>query len=132
PAGMPACLKLYHLRTMQYYPVVGCDGKLYSSKTVDKCGVCGGKGDSCHRISGSYRKGITQLGISYSSKSKSLSDEDGHFFFNGNTMIDNPRNFHIAGTVFKYRRPANLFSDGFEYIIAQGPTHEGLKVMVGI
>ncbi|KAK1785848.1 hypothetical protein P4O66_003220 [Electrophorus voltai] len=127
--------------------VVGCDGKLYSSKTVDKCGVCGGKGDSCHRISGSYRKGITQLGYAFitnipvgatdiqiierrkTENILALSDEDGHFFFNGNTMIDNPRNFHIAGTVFKYRRPANLFSDGFEYIIAQGPTHEGLKVM---
>ncbi|KAG2461536.1 ATL2 protein, partial [Polypterus senegalus] len=45
--------------------VVGCDGILYSSKTADKCGVCGGNGLSCHRISGSYRKGITQLGIPY-------------------------------------------------------------------
>ncbi|KAG9338438.1 hypothetical protein JZ751_025842, partial [Albula glossodonta] len=100
--------------------MVGCDGKLYSSKTVDKCGVCGGNGGSCYRISGSYRKGITQL---------ALSDEAGHFFFNGNTVIDNPRNFRVAGTVFKYRRPANLISDGFEYIIAQGPTNQGLNVM---
>lgn len=61
-----------------------------------------------------------------------LSDEAGHFFFNGNTVIDNPRNFPIAGTVFKYRRPVNLFSDGFEYIMAQGPTLQGLNVMVGI
>lgn len=45
--------------------VVGCDGKLYSSKTIDKCGVCGGNGGSCYRVSGSYRKGITQLGIPY-------------------------------------------------------------------
>lgn len=61
-----------------------------------------------------------------------LSDEAGHFFFNGNSVIDNPQNFHVAGTVFKYRRPANLFSDGFEYIMAQGPTHQALNVMVGI
>lgn len=61
-----------------------------------------------------------------------LSDEAGHFFFNGNTVLDNPRNFPIAGTVFKYRRPVNLFSDGFEYIMAQGPTQQGLNVMVGI
>uniref|UniRef100_A0AAR2L918 PLAC domain-containing protein n=1 Tax=Pygocentrus nattereri TaxID=42514 RepID=A0AAR2L918_PYGNA len=127
--------------------VVGCDGKLYSSKTVDKCGVCGGNGDSCYRVSGSYRKGITQLGYAFvtnipigatdiqiierrkTENILALSDETGHFFFNGNTMIDNPRNFHIAGTVFKYRRPANLFSDGFEYIMAQGPTQHGLNVM---
>ncbi|KAA0719095.1 ADAMTS-like protein 2 [Triplophysa tibetana] len=100
--------------------VVGCDGKLYSSKTIDKCGVCGGNGGSCYRVSGSYRKGITQL---------ALSDEAGHFFFNGNSVIDNPQNFHVAGTVFKYRRPANLFSDGFEYIMAQGPTQHALNVM---
>lgn len=61
-----------------------------------------------------------------------LSDEAGHFFFNGNSVIDNPQNFHVAGTVFKYRRPANLFSDGFEYIMAQGPTQQALNVMVGI
>ncbi|XP_076832515.1 ADAMTS-like protein 2 isoform X2 [Brachyhypopomus gauderio] len=127
--------------------VVGCDGKLYSSKTVDKCGVCGGRGDSCLRISGSYRKGITQLGYAFitnipvgatdiqiierrkTENILALSDEAGHFFFNGNAMIDNPRNFHIAGTMFKYRRPANLFSDGFEYIMAQGPTEEALNVM---
>ncbi|KAJ8270315.1 hypothetical protein GJAV_G00112880 [Gymnothorax javanicus] len=127
--------------------MVGCDGKLYSTKTVDKCGVCGGNGGSCYRISGSYRKGIAQLGyllitnipvgatdIQIIERRKTenilaLSDEAGHFFFNGNTIIDNPRNFRVAGTVFKYRRPANLISDGFEYIIAQGPTNQGLNVM---
>lgn len=41
---------------------VGCDGELYSSKTVDRCGVCGGNGTSCQRVSGSYRKALTQLG----------------------------------------------------------------------
>ncbi|XP_028666973.2 ADAMTS-like protein 2 isoform X1 [Erpetoichthys calabaricus] len=127
--------------------VVGCDGILYSSKTADKCGVCGGNGLSCHRISGSYRKGITQLGYLFitnipagatdiqiierrkTENILALSDEAGNFFFNGNSIIDNPRNFHVAGTVFKYRRPSNLLSDGFEYIIALGPTDQGLNVM---
>uniref|UniRef100_A0A4W6G6F7 Si:ch211-267e7.3 n=1 Tax=Lates calcarifer TaxID=8187 RepID=A0A4W6G6F7_LATCA len=58
-----------------------------------------------------------------------LSDEGGHFFFNGKTVFDNPQNFHVAGTVFKYRRPSSVFSDGLEYIIAQGPTLQGLNVM---
>ncbi|KAM4624064.1 ADAMTS-like protein 2 isoform 1-T1 [Polymixia lowei] len=126
---------------------VGCDGELYSSKTVDRCGVCGGNGTSCHRVSGSYRKGLTQLGYVFitnipagatdiqiierrkTENILALSDEAGHFFFNGNTVIDNPRNFRVAGTVFKYRRPSNVFSDGLEYIIAQGPTQQGLNVM---
>uniref|UniRef100_A0A3B4GWJ3 ADAMTS-like protein 2 n=1 Tax=Pundamilia nyererei TaxID=303518 RepID=A0A3B4GWJ3_9CICH len=54
----------------------------------------------------------------------------GYFFFNGNTVFDNPQNFHVAGTVFKYRRPSVVLSDGLEYIIAQGPTLQGLNVMV--
>ncbi|XP_058498964.1 ADAMTS-like protein 2 isoform X2 [Solea solea] len=127
---------------------VGCDGELYSSKTVDRCGVCGGNGASCQRISGSYRKALTQLGyyvfitniptgatdIQIIERHKTenilaLSDEAGHFFFNGNTVFDNPQNFRVAGTVFKYRRPSNVFSDGLEYIIAQGPTLHGLNVM---
>ncbi|KAJ8012291.1 hypothetical protein DPEC_G00067140 [Dallia pectoralis] len=127
--------------------MVGCDEKLYSSKTVDKCGVCGGNGGTCYRVSGSYRKGITQSGYLFitnipvgatdiqiierrkTENMLALSDEAGHFFFNGNAVMDNPRNFRVAATVFKYRRPANLFSEGFEYIIAQGPTDLGLNVM---
>ncbi|XP_042353879.1 ADAMTS-like protein 2 isoform X2 [Plectropomus leopardus] len=126
---------------------VGCDGELYSSKTVDRCGVCGGNGTSCQRISGSYRKALTQLGYVFitnipagasdiqiierhkTENILALSDEAGHFFFNGNTVFDNPQNFRVAGTVFKYRRPSNIFSDGLEYIIAQGPTLQGLNVM---
>ncbi|XP_045907658.1 ADAMTS-like protein 2 isoform X3 [Micropterus dolomieu] len=126
---------------------VGCDGELYSSKAVDRCGVCGGNGSSCHRISGSYRKALTQLGYVFitnipagasdlqiierhkTENILALSDEAGHFFFNGNTVFDNPQNFRVAGTVFKYRRPSNVFSDGLEYIIAQGPTLQGVNVM---
>ncbi|XP_028856869.1 ADAMTS-like protein 2 isoform X2 [Denticeps clupeoides] len=126
---------------------VGCDGQLYSRKIIDKCGMCGGNGSSCYRVSGSYRKGITQLGYLFITNIPSgatdiqiierrktenilaLSDEAGKFFFNGNMVFDNPRNFNIAGTIFKYRRPISVFSDGFEYIIGQGPTSEGLNVM---
>lgn len=63
--SVPASCVYVHIQ------VVGCDGKLYSSKSVDKCGICGGNGDTCYRISGSYRKGITQLGISYTTTKRS-------------------------------------------------------------
>lgn len=42
---------------------IGCEGELYSTKTVDRCGVCGGGGTSCQRVSGSYRRALTQLHI---------------------------------------------------------------------
>ncbi|XP_062338182.1 ADAMTS-like protein 2 isoform X2 [Osmerus eperlanus] len=126
---------------------VGCDGLLYSSKTVDMCGVCGGHGASCQRVSGIFRRGTTHLGYVFitnipagasdiqiierrkTENILALSDEAGHFFFNGNSVIDNPRNFRVAGTVFKYRRPSTFFSEGLEYIIAQGPTNLGINLM---
>lgn len=55
---------------------VGCDGELYSSKTVDRCGVCGGNGTSCHRISGSYRKALTQLRVHHQHPSWSFRHSD--------------------------------------------------------
>lgn len=61
---------------------------------------------------------------------EALADESGHFFFNGNSAIDNPQNFRVAGTIFKYRRPLSLNSDGLEYIIAHGPTDQSLNAMV--
>ncbi|NXK49091.1 ATL2 protein, partial [Chauna torquata] len=126
---------------------VGCDGSLYSSRTMDRCRVCGGDGSTCHRVSGSFRKAISQIGYVFitnipagatdiliierrkTENILALADESGHFFFNGNSAIDNPQNYRVAGTIFKYRRPLSLNSDGLEYIIAHGPTNQSLNAM---
>ncbi|NXR58188.1 ATL2 protein, partial [Rhadina sibilatrix] len=141
---------------------VGCDGSLYSPRTMDRCRVCGGDGSTCHRVSGTFRRAISQIGyvfitnipagatdiliierrktenilefcsmshLSVSSLFEALADESGHFFFNGNSAIDNPQNFRVAGTIFKYRRPSSPNSDGLEYIIAHGPTNQSLNAM---
>ncbi|XP_074858770.1 ADAMTS-like protein 2 isoform X2 [Carettochelys insculpta] len=126
---------------------VGCDGSLYSSRTVDRCRVCGGDGSTCYRVSGTFRKGISQLGYVFitnipagstdiliierrkTENSLALTDESGRFFFNGNSAIDHPQNFRVAGTVFKYRRPSHQHADGLEYLIAQGPTNQSLNAM---
>ncbi|NXM04843.1 ATL2 protein, partial [Tyrannus savana] len=126
---------------------VGCDGSLYSPRTMDRCRVCGGDGSTCHRVSGSFRKAISQIGYVFitnipagatdiliierrkTENILALADESGHFFFNGNSAIDNPQNFRVAGTVFKYRRPSSLNSDGLEYIMAHGPTNQSLNAM---
>jgi len=31
---------------------VGCDGTVGSGAELDKCGVCGGNGDTCHVVEG--------------------------------------------------------------------------------
>ncbi|NXX48976.1 ATL2 protein, partial [Tricholaema leucomelas] len=126
---------------------VGCDGSLFSARTMDRCRVCGGDGSTCHRVSGSFRKAVSQIGYVFitnipagatdiliierrkTENILALADESGHFFFNGNSTIDNPQNFRVAGTIFKYRRPSSLNSDGLEYIIAHGPTNQSLNVM---
>ncbi|NXM64975.1 ATL2 protein, partial [Illadopsis cleaveri] len=141
---------------------VGCDGSLHSPRTMDRCRVCGGDGSTCHRVSGTFRKAISQIGyvfitnipagatdiliierrktenilefcrmshLSVFPLFEALADESGHFFFNGNSAIDHPQNFRVAGTVFKYRRPSSLNSDGLEYIIAHGPTNQSLNAM---
>jgi hypothetical protein len=46
--------------------------------------------------------------------------------------VDSPKNFNIAGTVVKYRRPMDVYETGIEYIVAQGPTNQGLNVMVRV
>ncbi|NWR29506.1 ATL2 protein, partial [Tachuris rubrigastra] len=126
---------------------VGCDGSLYSPRTMDRCRVCGGDGSTCHRVSGSFRKAVSQIGYVFitnipagatdiliierrkTENILALADDSGHFFFNGNSAIDNPQNFRVAGTVFKYRRPSSLNSDGLEYIMAHGPTNQSLNAM---
>lgn len=41
---------------------IGCDGVLFSTHTLDKCGVCQGDGSSCTHVTGNYRKGNNHLG----------------------------------------------------------------------
>ncbi|KAM8802469.1 LOW QUALITY PROTEIN: ADAMTS-like protein 2 [Rhynchonycteris naso] len=127
---------------------IGCDGVLFSTHALDKCGVCQGDGSSCTHVTGNYRKGNAHLGYSLvthipagardiqiverkkSADVLALADEAGSYFFNGNFKVDSPKNFNIAGTVVKYRRPMDVYETGIEYIVAQGPTNQGLNVMV--
>uniref|UniRef100_A0A8D0CA45 ADAMTS like 2 n=1 Tax=Salvator merianae TaxID=96440 RepID=A0A8D0CA45_SALMN len=127
---------------------IGCDGILFSTHTLDKCGVCQGNGSSCTHVSGSYRKGNSHLGYSLvthipagardiqiverkkSADVLAVADVTGFYYFNGNYRVDSPKNFNIAGTVFKYRRPMDIYETGIEYIVAQGPTNQDLNVMV--
>lgn len=62
--------------------------------------------------------------------SQAVTDDSGYYYFNGNFKVDSPKNFNIAGTVFKYRRPMDVYETGIEYIVAQGPTNRGLNIMV--
>ncbi|KAL0979609.1 hypothetical protein UPYG_G00187240 [Umbra pygmaea] len=127
---------------------IGCDGVLFSPNTLDKCGVCQGDGSSCSRVNGNFRHGATNLGYSFittipegswdiqiierkkSADVLAVTDQAGNFFFNGNYKVDSPQNFHAAGTVFKYRRPMDVYETGIEYIVAKGPVNQAINVLV--
>ncbi|XP_057184990.1 ADAMTS-like protein 2 isoform X2 [Triplophysa rosa] len=126
---------------------IGCDGVLFSPNTLDKCGVCQGDGSSCSRVTGNFRRAAT-LGYSFiaqipegswdiqiierkkSADILAVTDQAGNFFFNGAYKVDTPQNFHAAGTVFKYRRPTDVYETGIEYIVAKGPIDQPINVLV--
>uniref|UniRef100_A0A673LM56 ADAMTS-like 2 n=1 Tax=Sinocyclocheilus rhinocerous TaxID=307959 RepID=A0A673LM56_9TELE len=127
---------------------IGCDGVLFSPNTLDKCGVCQGDGSSCSRITGNFRRGASSLGYSFitqipegswdiqiierkkSADILGVTDQAGNFFFNGAYKVDTPQNFHAAGTIFKYRRPTDVYETGIEYIVAKGPIDQPINVLV--
>uniref|UniRef100_A0A3B5AJJ2 ADAMTS/ADAMTS-like Spacer 1 domain-containing protein n=1 Tax=Stegastes partitus TaxID=144197 RepID=A0A3B5AJJ2_9TELE len=129
---------------------IGCDGVLFSSNTLDKCGVCQGDGSSCSRVTGNFRRGATTLGYSFitqipegswdiqiierkkSADVLAVTDQAGNFFFNGAYKVDSPQNFHAAGTVFKYRRPMDVYETGIEYIVAKGPIDQAINILVNL
>ncbi|XP_060895026.1 ADAMTS-like protein 2 [Labrus mixtus] len=127
---------------------IGCDGVLFSSNTLDKCGVCQGDGSSCSRVTGNFRRGAVTLGYSFitqipegswdiqiierkkSADVLAVTDQAGNFFFNGAYKVDSPQNFHAAGTIFKYRRPMDVYETGIEYIVTKGPIDQAINILV--
>jgi len=59
-----------------------------------------------------------------------VTDQAGNFFFNGAYKADTPQNFHAAGTIFKYRRPTDVYETGIEYIVVKGPIDQPINVLV--
>ncbi|KAJ8415571.1 hypothetical protein AAFF_G00425510, partial [Aldrovandia affinis] len=127
---------------------IGCDGVLFSPHNLDKCGVCQGDGSSCNRVTGNFRRSTSSLGYSFitqipegswdlqiierkkSADILAVTDQEGNFFFNGAYKVDSPQNFHAAGTIFKYRRPMDIYETGIEYIVAKGPINQPINVLV--
>lgn len=68
--------------------------------------------------------------ISPFSLSAAVTDQAGNFFFNGAYKVDSPQNFHAAGTVFKYRRPMDVYETGIEYIVVKGPIDQAINILV--
>ncbi|XP_058490531.1 A disintegrin and metalloproteinase with thrombospondin motifs 8-like [Solea solea] len=102
----------------------GCDQVIGSNKRVDKCGVCGGSGLTCRKITGSYNKatygysdivtipiGATNIdvkqrsnrGIKHDGNYLAIKKENGGFILNGNFSVSTvEQDIPVLGAVLKY------------------------------
>ncbi|KAG8434719.1 hypothetical protein GDO86_012898 [Hymenochirus boettgeri] len=102
----------------------GCDHIIGSSKKLDKCGVCGGDGTSCRKISDSFNKskygytdivcipaGATNIDIKKRSQHSNIYDgnylaikkADGTYLLNGDFAVSYmEQDLHLQGIVLKY------------------------------
>ncbi|MBN3302553.1 ATS8 metalloproteinase, partial [Amia calva] len=102
----------------------GCDQVIGSNKKLDKCGVCGGNGSSCRKITGSLNKamygyndivtipaGATNIdvkqrshrGIKHDGNYLAVVAEDGAYILNGNYSVSTvEQDIPISGAVLKY------------------------------
>ncbi|XP_066115844.1 A disintegrin and metalloproteinase with thrombospondin motifs 8 [Saccopteryx bilineata] len=102
----------------------GCDHVVDSPRKLDKCGVCGGKGNSCRKISGSLNPssygyndivtipaGATNIdvkqrshpGVQNDGNYLALKTADGQYLLNGNLAISAiEQDILVKGTILKY------------------------------
>ncbi|KAK7883176.1 hypothetical protein WMY93_029350 [Mugilogobius chulae] len=102
----------------------GCDQVIGSNKRVDKCGICGGDGLSCRKITGSYNKatfgyndivtipvGATNIdikqrshrGLKHDGNYLAVKRESGGYILNGNFSVSTvEQDIPVHGAVLKY------------------------------
>ncbi|KAL6470950.1 hypothetical protein MHYP_G00196000 [Metynnis hypsauchen] len=102
----------------------GCDLEIGSIKKFDKCGVCGGDGLSCRKISGSYNKvihgysdivtipvGATNIdikqrshgGVKHDGNYLAVKRENGEYILNGNFSVSTvEQDIPTRGAILKY------------------------------
>lgn len=102
----------------------GCDQVIGSSKRVDKCGICGGNGLMCRKITGSYNKAIygysdivtipvgatnidikqrSNKGIKHDGHYLAIKRESGSYILNGNFSVSTvEQDIPVLGAVLKY------------------------------
>ncbi|XP_004379439.1 A disintegrin and metalloproteinase with thrombospondin motifs 8 [Trichechus manatus latirostris] len=102
----------------------GCDHVVDSPRKLDKCGVCGGKGNSCRKVSGSLNPsnygyndivtipaGATNIdvkqrslpGVQNDGNYLAVKTSDGRYLLNGNLAISAmEQDILIKGTILKY------------------------------
>ncbi|ESO87439.1 hypothetical protein LOTGIDRAFT_127898 [Lottia gigantea] len=125
--------------------IVGCDSIINSTKSNDRCGVCGGDGSQCKTVSGSFNKtptagdeyeqvifvpnGATHVEVSKNKRSPhflALKDPEYQIFFlNGDKKKVRSRTFIANGAIFEYVNGPTQ-----EILTTKGPVKRNLEVMM--
>ncbi|XP_043838694.1 papilin isoform X2 [Dromiciops gliroides] len=124
---------------------VGCDHMLYSSKKEDKCLQCGGDGQTCYPVKGTFNAndltkgynqilvipaGATSIHIAEATASRNflaVKNVRGEYYLNGRWTIEFGQALPVASTILQYERG----SEGDlapEHLHARGPTSEPLVI----
>lgn len=129
---------------------VGCDGRLGSNKTEDKCRVCGGDNHDCNTVRDTHRQELstgyndilmipqnaTNIRITELNPTRNffaVRNEKQEFFLNGNWTVDvSLKRFVAGGTRFIYERRPEESPVGpvAESLYALGPLKEPIYIMV--
>uniref|UniRef100_A0A1Q3G327 Putative disintegrin metalloproteinases with thrombospondin repeat n=1 Tax=Culex tarsalis TaxID=7177 RepID=A0A1Q3G327_CULTA len=125
---------------------VGCDWVVDSNTTVDKCGVCGGREDSCTVIQGNVTRQVNASGDGYEEilqvpagarnilveemiRSKNyigIGKANGQeYYLNGNRHIQLPGEYEMAGSLALYER-----DDEQERVKIPGPITDDIVIAV--
>ncbi|XP_062515925.1 A disintegrin and metalloproteinase with thrombospondin motifs 16-like isoform X2 [Corticium candelabrum] len=121
----------------------GCNKLIGSTLEYDKCGVCGGNGNSCFTTTAKYkntistREGARNIQVLQTRQTKShltvFNPITFEAYINGNWTIDPPGLYNIAGTIFDYSRDVPLHTlkqYGLESLHALGPTTCPLIILI--
>ncbi|XP_017345690.2 A disintegrin and metalloproteinase with thrombospondin motifs 15 [Ictalurus punctatus] len=126
----------------------GCDGKLGSSVKFDKCGVCGGNNQNCHKVSGVFTKpvhgynfvitlpvGASNIdirqrgyrGLANDDNYLAIKNIHGQYLLNGNYVVSTVgRHIIVNNTTLRYSGT----STAVEKVQAMRPLQEPLTVEV--
>ncbi|MBN3315903.1 ATS8 metalloproteinase, partial [Atractosteus spatula] len=102
----------------------GCDQVIGSNKKLDKCGICGGNGSSCRKITGSLNKAVygyndivtipagatnidvkqrSHRGIKHDGNYLAVRAEEGEYILNGNFSVSTvEQDIPVSGAVLRY------------------------------
>ncbi|XP_025113419.1 uncharacterized protein LOC112575657 [Pomacea canaliculata] len=105
----------------------GCDGKSGSSYQFDTCGVCGGQGETCSKITGKYSQGEKEQYVTFVTipeKATSIFITNTNPFTQMTIKIGNNRIFNKVGTM--QDRPGRYSLDGVTVVYGLNP--ESIKI----